>query len=189
MSMPMQDPQQPNYAAAGGVPGPGEPFNGAVGPDDLSRPLYGASFGQAVSRFFKNYVNFKGRASRSEYWWVALFAFLLQLIPGILYTIGLSQSMTDIAGAMSVDGDGNVMLVETPSAGGGAILVIGSILMIVIGLALLLPSLGLAWRRLHDGNFAGPLYFLGLIPYVGGIAVLVLMLMPSKPAGRRFDLT
>lgn len=184
----MQDPQQPNYAAPGGVPGPGEPFNGAVSPDDLSRPLYGASFGQAVRRFFKNYVNFKGRASRSEYWWVALFIFLLQLIPSILYMVGFARGMSDIAGAMTYDADGNVMLTEAPSAGGGVTLVIGTILMILIGLAVLLPSLGLAWRRLHDGNFAGPLYFLGLIPYVGGIAVLVLMLMPPKPAGRRFDL-
>lgn len=38
----------------------------------LSAPLYGASFPQAVSRFFRKYATFSGRASRSEYWWWVL---------------------------------------------------------------------------------------------------------------------
>ena len=35
----------------------------------LEAPLRGATFGQAFARFFKKYVIFHGRASRSEYWW------------------------------------------------------------------------------------------------------------------------
>ena len=42
----------------------------------LSRPLYGANFGQAVGRFFRKYATFTGRASRSEFWWVRLFLVL-----------------------------------------------------------------------------------------------------------------
>lgn len=38
------------------------------------QPLYGASPGKAISRFFKRGFIFNGFASRSEYWWV--FAFL-----------------------------------------------------------------------------------------------------------------
>lgn len=34
------------------------------------------TFAEAVQRGFQNYCNFSGRASRSEYWWFALFAFL-----------------------------------------------------------------------------------------------------------------
>ena len=33
----------------------------------LSQPLYGATMGQAINRFWKKYVVFSGRASRSEY--------------------------------------------------------------------------------------------------------------------------
>ena len=49
------------------------------------------------------------------------------------------------------------------------------------------PSLAIAWRRLHDAGFPGPYYFLTLVPSVGSIIVLVLMLLPSKPEGQRFD--
>lgn len=37
-------------------------------------------FGQAIQSGFRNYVNFKGRAARSEYWYWTLFAVLTQLI-------------------------------------------------------------------------------------------------------------
>lgn len=33
----------------------------------------GLSFSGAVSRCLRNYANFRGRASRSEYWWFVLF--------------------------------------------------------------------------------------------------------------------
>ena len=187
--------QQPQGYETG--PGPGGYFDGAASVNDLTRPLYGATFGQAVTRFFKNYVNFKGRASRSEYWWVALFSFLVQLIPGILMTIGSIKNAADLTLAYSnmtaddiVFDDFGTPMLDPAMAGLGSgmpLLVIGGILSGLIGLAMLLPLLGLAWRRLHDGNFAGPLYLLNLVPYAGGLAVFVLMLMPSKPAGRRFD--
>src|SRR6185312_8282818 len=50
------------------------PGNGGV---PLDQPLYGASFGQAIKRFFTKYATFSGRASRSEYWWVQLFNFII----------------------------------------------------------------------------------------------------------------
>ena len=36
-------------------------------------PLPDCTFGQAIARFFKKYVQFKGAASRSEFWWAFLF--------------------------------------------------------------------------------------------------------------------
>ncbi len=59
--------------------------------------------------------------------------------------------------------------------------------MIIVMLALIVPTLAISWRRLHDANLAGPFWFLSFIPGVGGLIVLALMLMPSKPEGRRFD--
>lgn len=53
------------------------------------------SFGEAIKLFFVNYVNFDGRSTQSEYWWVVLFNFLVGLgvgwIPvlGWLVTLGL----------------------------------------------------------------------------------------------------
>lgn len=198
MTIPTQDPNQPQaypnaapaYAAPpeGGTPGPGEPFDGATSPEQLNRPLYGASFGQAVKRFFKNYANFKGRASRSEFWWVALFTFLIELIPVVLYIIGLAM-MGGAAATLSTDANGNVTApagAETVAGTGAVLFGIGLILLIIIGLALLIPSLAIHWRRLHDANLAGPFWFLSLTS-VGAIIVFVFTLLPPKVLGRRFD--
>ena len=46
--------------------------------------------------------------------------------------------------------------------------------------ALLLPSLGIAARRLRDGGFTPWLLLLALIPFIGWIALIVLYIMPSK---------
>lgn len=62
-----------------------------------------------------------------------------------------------------------------------------ALLIVAWGLGTIVPHLALTWRRLHDVNLAGPFFFLGLIPFVGGIIVLVLVLLPSKPEGARFD--
>lgn len=189
-----QPPQYPNAAPAyappvvAGVPGPGEPFDGATNPEQLNRPLYGAGFGDAIKRFFKNYTNFKGRASRSEYWWAQLFLVLLQLIPTIIYIIGVSITVATTASNISVDSAGNVTSMggAEDAVGGVALIAVGLILMGIIGLAVLIPSLAIAWRRLHDANFAGPFWFLSLTS-VGSIIVLVFTLLPSRPEGRRFD--
>jgi hypothetical protein len=54
-------------------------------------------------------------------------------------------------------------------------------------LAQIVPGIALAVRRLHDANLSGLLYLLVLVPSVGGLIVLVLHLLPSNPAGRRYD--
>ncbi|WP_244301129.1 DUF805 domain-containing protein [Leucobacter insecticola] len=50
-----------------------------------------------------------------------------------------------------------------------------------------LPILAVTWRRLHDANLPGPWALLSFIPLLGQVVLLVLVLMPSTPAGRRFD--
>ncbi len=61
------------------------------------------------------------------------------------------------------------------------------ILLVIWGLATLVPSLALTVRRLHDGNFSGWLLLLVLVPFLGALAVLVFTILPSNPAGQRFD--
>lgn len=55
------------------------------------------SFGEAISRGFGNYVNFSGRASRSEYWWWALFNFLVSFCAGIIDGLFQIEFFTYIA--------------------------------------------------------------------------------------------
>ena len=142
-----------------------------TGPVPLSQPLYGASFGQAIKRFFKKYATFSGRASRSEYWWYMLFQ---TIVISVLYA-GLIAAMVS-----SIDpytGDPTNYTFMLPMA-----------LMMVYGLAVLVPGIALSVRRLHDAGFSGWLYLICLVPFFGGIALLVLTLLPSKPEGARFDL-
>ena len=56
----------------------------------------------------------------------------------------------------------------------------------ICGLALLVPSLAVAWRRLHDIGRAGGYYFVGLIPLVGWIIVLLWYIKPGEPGANRF---
>jgi uncharacterized membrane protein YhaH (DUF805 family) len=46
----------------------------------LSKPLRGASFGQAFSRFWSKYATFTGRASASEFWWASLFVSIPSMV-------------------------------------------------------------------------------------------------------------
>ena len=139
----------------------------------LSQPLYGATFGQAIKRFFTKYATFSGRASRSEYWWWQLaYALISTVLYGVLMVLGFSGATFD-----SVTGNSQP----------GPLFGLGIALFAIWGLAVLVPSLALIWRRLHDTNRSGAFYFLALIPFVGGIILLVFTLLESDPAGARFD--
>ncbi|MBX3515205.1 MAG: DUF805 domain-containing protein [Xanthobacteraceae bacterium] len=42
------------------------------------------SFGEAIGETFFNYMNFRDRASRAEYWWWMLFAFIVSIVAAVL---------------------------------------------------------------------------------------------------------
>lgn len=143
-------------------------FPAQAGEPPLWAPFYGASLKQAVERFFKKYATFSGRASRSEYWWWALVSFIVGMIINIITSTGMT---TTTSGAATVG----------PSA------VVGIILAVVWGLATIVPSLALLARRLHDVNLSAWLILVVLVPFLGGLALLVMTILPSNPAGQRFD--
>ncbi|MGX5681505.1 DUF805 domain-containing protein [Schumannella luteola] len=138
----------------------------------LSQPLYGASFGQAVQRFFRKYTTFSGRASLSEFWWSYLFfvaaLFVLSLFAGPIAAFGTAPT----------------------SSGGRGLTVLGLIAIVLLALvviALLIPRVAVTVRRLHDANYSGWMLLLVLIPSIGGLIVLILNILPSNPEGARFD--
>ena len=158
-----------------GAPGPGGAYDGAWTADDIHRPLYGATFGQAVKRFFRNYRRFSGRASRSEFWWVQLF-----LVLGTAATFIPTLIGANILAPSANAGD------APTAAGSGALSFAGSALLTLFWAACALPSLAINWRRLHDVNLTGALYLITLIPYAG-IGVVILTFQAPKAAGRRYD--
>ncbi|MEF2278572.1 DUF805 domain-containing protein [Deinococcus sp. YIM 134068] len=55
------------------------------------------------------------------------------------------------------------------------------VLTVVYGLAVLLPSLAVGVRRLHDTGRPGWWLLIGLVPFVGGIVLLIFYVLDSQP--------
>lgn len=49
---------------------------------------HNVTFSQAVRLYFQNYTNFKGRATRAEYWWAVLFNVLVNFIASLIQPVG-----------------------------------------------------------------------------------------------------
>ena len=113
---------------------------------------------KAYKNFFKGYADFTGRATRSDFWWVWLMNSIL-FLP--LYIFWFQMALNDTE--------------ETDPILGVAIISVYMILAIV----LFTPSLAVKVRRLRDAGFHWAFIFLHFVP-MGGLALLVLLAMPSK---------
>ena len=113
---------------------------------------------QAYKNFFKGYADFTGRSTRSDFWWVWLMNSIL-FLP--LYIFYFQMALKDSR--------------ETDPILGVAIISLYMILAIVF----FTPSLAVKVRRLRDAGLHWALIFLYFVP-MGGIALLVLLAMPSK---------
>lgn len=89
-------------------------------------------FGQAVASGLRQYARFSGRASRSEFWWFALFVLIVAGLAGIIDVLAGTAFVYPVA-----------------------------------VIALFLPFLAVAVRRLHDTGRSGWYYLLLFIPLVG----------------------
>jgi uncharacterized membrane protein YhaH (DUF805 family) len=113
-------------------------------------------FGGAIATCFRKYVDFTGRARRAEYWWFVLFYCLL---------IG-ALTIVDV-------------MVMSARAGGGVLSSLAS-------LALFLPTLAVAVRRLHDTDRTGWWVLIGFIPLIGWIIYLVFVCQRGTEGPNRF---
>ena len=101
--------------------------------------------------------SFQRRARRKEYWMYVLFNFIFALVLTII----------DRAAGLTLGRD------------------VG-ILAFIYGLATIIPSLAVLSRRLHDTNRTAWWIFIGLIPLVGGIILIVFAALDSQPGENRF---
>ena len=122
----------------------------------------------AYKNFFKGYAEFTGRSTRPDYWWVWLGNFILSIPFWVIYiyTVFLSAVMDSVS----------------DSASEATFMVLGLVVIIyaIFYLAILVPTLALSVRRLRDAGFHWAFIFLRFAPMVGGIALLVLLAMPTK---------
>lgn len=101
--------------------------------------------GSAIKSVFVNYMNFEGRARRSEFWYFSLFSFLVSCALAFLFPIN-----------------------------------------IVWSLAVLVPSLAVTWRRLHDIGKSGAYAAFALIPIVGAIFLIIWCTEDSQPGDNQY---
>jgi len=106
----------------------------------------------------KKYVDFSGRARRKEYWMFTLFNIIFSIVAIVLDNI-LGTANEDL----------------------GYGLIYG-----LFGLAILLPTLAVTVRRLHDVGKSGWWIFISLIPIVGGIWLFILTLTDSQPGDNQY---
>ena len=84
-------------------------------------------FFEAIKTCLKKYATFSGRASRSEFWYFQLFIILISFASVFLFTIVPNE------------------LIAT----------LGSLIFIILYIAILIPTYAVACRRLHDINRSG----------------------------------
>ena len=119
---------------------------------------------EQFSRYFidtlKNrYAKFDGRATRSEYWYFVLFYFIFSFITSLI-------DMWVI----------NPMLGATAQEAAQ-----GGILQIILALGLLVPSIAIGIRRLHDIGKSGWWMLIGFIPIIGFLVLIYFYVQDSQP--------
>ncbi|HEY9626597.1 MAG TPA: DUF805 domain-containing protein [Coleofasciculaceae cyanobacterium] len=107
----------------------------------------------------KKYAIFSGRARRKEYWYFVLFNFLISFGLGLIDgLIGLTV------------GDSGLGLL------GG-----------LYSLAVLIPSIAVGVRRLHDTGRSGWWLLIGIIPIIGTIILIVFLASGTQPGPNQYD--
>jgi uncharacterized membrane protein YhaH (DUF805 family) len=106
----------------------------------------------------KKYAVFSGRSRRSEYWYFGLFYLVIYL--GLVMVDGITGSFDFRSGFGLLSG--------------------------LFTLAVLIPSLSVSVRRLHDTGRSGWWLLIGLIPVVGAIILIVFLAQDGEAGTNRF---
>ena len=117
---------------------------------------------EAYKKFWKGYVDFEGRSTRSDYW----FAYLANMLTVVAFYVLLAV-FGGIAGA-------------TDSSFLAVISLILLLIFFAYGIAACLPGIAVTVRRLRDAGYNWPYIFVAFIPFVGGIILIVLLCKPTK---------
>ena len=110
----------------------------------------------------EKYASFDGRARRKEYWSFALFNAIVYFI---FYAVGIFLAVSTRSETL-------------------ALIVFG--ILGIYALGIIVPSLAVTVRRLHDIGKGGGWIFISFVPFVGGLILLVFTLLDSEAGENRF---
>lgn len=108
------------------------------------------------------YADFTGRSRRSEYWFFVLGNLIIYFVLAFLGGLIGGATGSEAAGAVPM------------------------LLLGVFGLAIIIPSIAVAVRRLHDTGRSGWWYLIGIIPLIGSIVLLVFFVQDSEPGANQW---
>ena len=106
----------------------------------------------------KKYADFSGRARRMEYWMFSLISLLIMLGLVIVDAMLGFEVGEDEIGILSA----------------------------IYVLAVLIPSLAVSVRRLHDTDRSGWWVLIGIVPLIGDIVLLIFFVLDGTPGDNRF---
>lgn len=201
-SAPNANPYAQPSPAYGQVPPTYNQYAAPTGAVPLNNPYYGCPFSEAFLRFWQKYTVFKGRASRSEFWWWVLAAFGINIVLDILNTatdekLGFLATIWGLVTLIPTLALSVRRLHDTNKPGWWVAIfyiamVIGLIIMIIGGGAALyggfrsLGSYDYGYGSMAAGGL-GAAVIGALITLAGCVVYIVFMALPSKPEGARFD--
>ena len=126
----------------------------------------------AVKEYFTKYFDFNGRTSRATFWWTVLAIFLMTFVVSFVATLIFGAPPTE-----------NIQTMEDVKAyytsGSNIIILIWTLLLII-------PSIAMSVRRLHDINKSGWFYLLGFVPFVGSIILFIFYCLPAVNEGNNY---
>ena len=120
-------------------------------------------------KVLKQYVDFNGRARRREYWMFALFNAIVLVVLTVLDSLIGTGNITGSSGSAGLAFSANLGLLSG-----------------LYALATILPGLAVAVRRLHDTDRSGWWVLIGLVPFVGGIVLLVFFVLEGTRGPNRY---
>jgi uncharacterized membrane protein YhaH (DUF805 family) len=115
---------------------------------------------KAIERGFKRYARFKGRASRSEFWYFFLFYCVAILLASSIASTFFEGESAESAWALAIFGP--------------------------VALGFFLPTSAVIVRRLHDTGKSGWLYWISGIPYIGIVILLILLAQRPSPGNNSY---
>ena len=105
----------------------------------------------------RKYAVFDGRARRTEYWMFTLVNIIISFL------LGLIEGFLGIAPELDF-----------------------SILSSIYSLGILIPSIAVSIRRLHDIGRSGWWFLIVFIPFIGFLVLLVFAIMDSEPGPNQY---
>ena len=120
-------------------------------------------------KVLKQYVDFSGRARRREYWMFILINVVIVIV------LSLIDTLLGTGGFRATSGGGSFYAANSLGVLSG-----------LYSLAVLLPSIAVTVRRLHDTDRTGWWILLGFIPIIGGIVLLVFYVLEGTRGPNRY---